>query len=66
MKQVHIYFGRKMQEDILPDCSNLVEAGLDLRLKYPPAFNTSRESTYRDKNYNWPLEAGDYRAFGWD
>ncbi|KAJ2921038.1 hypothetical protein H1R20_g16056, partial [Candolleomyces eurysporus] len=68
MEQVHIYFGREMQEDILPDCSNLVEAGLDLRLKYPPAFDTSYESTYqeKDKSYIWPLEAGDYRTFGWD
>ncbi|RXW14782.1 hypothetical protein EST38_g11070 [Candolleomyces aberdarensis] len=66
MKQVHIYFGRAMQEDILPVCSNLVEAGLDLRLKYPPAFDTSRESTYQNKDYVQPLEVDHYRTFGWD
>ncbi|RXW14780.1 hypothetical protein EST38_g11071 [Candolleomyces aberdarensis] len=65
MKQVHIYFGRKMEEDILPVCSDLIEAGLDLRLKYPPSFDTSRDSTYESMGYVQPLNV-DHQTFGWD
>jgi hypothetical protein len=66
MKQVHIVFGRTIQHDILPVCSNLIDAGLDLRLKYPPSLDG-----FTDGSRYWKAEPGqpldmDSRTLGWD
>ncbi|KAJ2919834.1 hypothetical protein MD484_g604, partial [Candolleomyces efflorescens] len=66
LKQVHIVFGRPIQCDILPDCASLIDAGLDLRLKYPPSLDG-----FTDESGYWKLEPArsldaDYRTLGWD
>lgn len=78
MKQVHIDFGRFVEEDIQGDCAALVDAGLDLRLSYAPEqYGRPR------KNIWWDLtkrgEIGEFTllntlelddtnplAFGWE
>ncbi|KAJ2935559.1 hypothetical protein H1R20_g1535, partial [Candolleomyces eurysporus] len=66
MKQVHIVFGRAIQHDILPICSKLIDAGLDLRLKYPPSLDGFvGESAYWKTEPIQPLDM-DYRILGWD
>ncbi|KAJ2919892.1 hypothetical protein MD484_g615, partial [Candolleomyces efflorescens] len=66
LKQVHIVFGRPAEEDILPMCSDLIDAGLDLRLMYTPSLKGFTEETgYWLITPPRPLDM-DYRTLGWD
>jgi hypothetical protein len=66
LKQVHIVFGRPMEDDIYPMCSDLIDAGLDLRLVYPPSIEGfTEDSAYWKMAPLQPLDV-DYRTLGWD
>ncbi|KAJ3538220.1 hypothetical protein NMY22_g5250 [Coprinellus aureogranulatus] len=42
LKQVHIIFGRCMQEDIRGECAQFLQEGLELRLEYLPEWELGR------------------------